>query len=51
MVVLRIDDTQCNVREESVRLPRYSAKCFEGVQGWRDNVEMTVEVEATADVM
>lgn len=50
MTLLRIDDVDCQLRNERVKLPRYSAKSFESVQAWRENLQMEVEVVATPAV-
>ena len=51
MMVLRIDGVECPLRSERIELPRFSAKRFEGVQPWRENMDMFVEVVATPEVM
>ena len=51
MVVLRIDDVACVLRDERVVLPRFSARAFESVDAWRESAEVSVEVEATPEVV
>lgn len=51
MVVLRIDDVECQLRDDSVELPRFSAKVFESVDAWRESVDVGVDVVATSEVV
>lgn len=51
MMRLRIDGVECKLRDENAQLPRYGAKMCESVQGWRENVEMSLVVEATANAV
>ena len=50
MMVLRVDGVVCKLRSQRIEFPRFSAKRFEGVQPWRENVDMYVEVVATPEV-
>ena len=47
MVVLRIDGVECALRTESIKLPSYSASQFRGVQPWRENSEVCLDVVVT----
>ena len=51
MVVLRIDDVVCRLRDEHVVLPRFSAHDFESVDAWRESAEVSIVVEATPEVV
>lgn len=50
MITLRIDATKCKLRNERIKLPRYSSKRLEDTQSWREATEMEVEVIATPNV-
>lgn len=51
MVVLRIDDVECQLRDDGVVLPRFSARDFESVDVWRESSEVIVDVVATPEVV
>lgn len=47
MLRLFIDDVYCPLTDEKVSLPRYSAACLRGIEGWREGSKMCVGVRST----
>ena len=51
MVVLRIDGVECELRTENIKLPACGSNLFKGVQPWRENRELYLDVVATPAVV